>query len=99
MASLLIEESVGDNTMMSIVSTELELVVAGATTSETPSDFGRCGPGTGMGFLGDVYTPQCAAHDAAVRGAEASGESKVMSHIKALPLLPAAIGSYFQARL
>jgi hypothetical protein len=84
--------------MMSIVSAELATVVAGATTSATPADFGRCGPGDGMTFLGDVRTEQCAAHDAAVRGAQANGDSKVMSHLKALPLLPAAIGSYFEAR-
>lgn len=84
--------------MLSIERTELAQIVAGATTSGTPEDFGRCGPGTGMGFLGDVYTKECAAHDAAVRGAQANGESKVMSHIKALPLLPAAIGSYIGAR-
>jgi hypothetical protein len=85
--------------MMSIVTTEqLASVVGGATTSGSPSDFGRCGPGSGWGFLGNVKTDACAAHDAAVRGAQASGESKVMSHIKALPLLPAAIGSYLDAR-
>lgn len=84
--------------MMSIVTTELAMVVGGVTTSATPADFGRCGPGTGMQFLGDVRTSECAAHDAAVRGAQANGESKVMSHLKALPLLPAAIGSYFGAR-
>ncbi len=84
--------------MMSIEPSALDLVVAGATTSGTPADFGRCGPGTGMGFLGNVYTPECAAHDAAVRGAQANGESKIMSHIKALPLLPAAVGSYLQVR-
>ncbi|MGE0397087.1 MAG: hypothetical protein AB7T06_10240 [Kofleriaceae bacterium] len=72
--------------------------MAGATTTGTPDNFGRCGPGDGMSFLGDVYTKECAAHDAAVRSAQANGESKVMSHIKALPLLPAAIGSYFGAR-
>lgn len=85
--------------MMSIVScAELAAVVAGATTSATAADFGRCGPGSGWSFLGDVRTPQCEAHDAAVRGAQAGGESKIMSHLKALPLLPAAIGSYLQAR-
>jgi hypothetical protein len=85
--------------MMSIVSTEqLATVIGGAQTTGTPSDFGRCGPGSGMGFLGDVRTPECAAHDAAVRGAQANGESKIMSHVKALPLLPAAIGSYIGAR-
>ena len=84
--------------MMSIVTAELSTVVAGANTTGTPADFGRCGPGSGMGFLGDVYTPECAAHDSAVRSAQANGESKVMSHVKALPLLPAAIGSYLGAR-
>jgi hypothetical protein len=61
-----------------------------------PSDasYGRCGPGSEWGFLGDVYTPECLAHDAAVRGSQESGTSKPMSHIKALPLLPSAIGSY-----
>ena len=60
--------------------------------------FGRCGPGTQWAWLGDVYTPQCAAHDAAVRGALASGSSHVAAHVKALPLLPAAVGSYVRAR-
>ena len=84
--------------MMSIVTTELANVVAGAAPTAQPADFGRCGPGTGMGFLGNVYTPECAAHDAAVRGSQASGDNKVVSHLKALPLLPAAIGSYIGAR-
>jgi hypothetical protein len=60
--------------------------------------FGRCGPGTQWAWLGNVYTPQCAAHDAAVRGALSSGSSHVAAHWKALPLLPAAIGSYVRAR-
>jgi hypothetical protein len=61
--------------------------------------FGRCGPGTSWRWLGDVYTPECRAHDAAVRGALAQGSSHVMAHLKALPKLPAAIGSYVRARL
>jgi hypothetical protein len=61
--------------------------------------FGRCGPGAQWKLLGNVYTPQCAAHDAAVRGSLANGSSHVMAHVKALPLLPAAVGSYVQARL
>jgi hypothetical protein len=86
--------------MYSMQRAELGRIVAGATTTRAPDDdaFGRCGPGTGMGYLGDVYTTECAAHDAAVRGAQANGDSKIVSHIKALPLLPAAIGSYFGAR-
>ena len=61
-------------------------------------DYGRCGPGSQWKWLGNVYTPQCTAHDKAVRGAIAKGSSHPMAHIKALPLLPAAIGSYFRAR-
>ncbi|HEU0036340.1 MAG TPA: hypothetical protein VFQ53_37260 [Kofleriaceae bacterium] len=69
-------------------------VIGGAA----PSDFGRCGPGTSMGFLGNVYTPECAAHDAAVRGNLANGDSQVVAHAKALPLLPAAAASYVKSR-
>lgn len=85
--------------MMSIVSAELAMVMGGATTTATPSNLGRCGPGSGMAFLGDVRTQPCMDHDLAVRSSQANGDSKVMSHIKALPLLPAAIGSYIGARL
>ena len=67
-----------------------------ATTSD-PS-FGRCGPGSSWKWLGNVYTPQCAAHDAAVRGELAQGTPPWKAHLKALPLLPAAVGSYFRAR-
>jgi len=70
-----------------------------ATITGGADSFGRCGPGSSWGFLGDVYTPQCAAHDASVRGAEASGMSKVLSHLQALPLLPAAAGSWVKAKL
>jgi hypothetical protein len=68
----------------------LSRVTGGA---DDPS-FGRCGPGARWGFLGNVYTPQCAAHDRAVRGGIKTGSSKLMAHVRALPLLPAAIGSY-----
>jgi hypothetical protein len=67
-----------------------------ATTND-PS-FGRCGPGSSWKWLGDVYTPQCEAHDAAVRGELAQGTPRWKAHLKALPLLPEAIGSYFRAR-
>jgi len=60
--------------------------------------FGRCGPGTRWKWLGDVYTPECRAHDAAVRGAIANGSSHLAAHLRALPLLPAAIKSYLRAR-
>lgn len=62
-------------------------------------DFGRCGPGSSWKFLGDVRTCACARHDAAVRGELAKGRSELVAQAKALPLLPAAIGSYIKARL
>lgn len=71
--------------------------VAGAA-GEPASDFGRCGPGSSWKWLGNVYTPQCATHDAKVRNAQANGTSAFMSHVKALPWLPAAVGSYVKAR-
>ena len=72
---------------------------AGAASAQPSSDFGRCGPGSSWKWLGNVYTPACAAHDAAVRGRLASGSSAFMAHAKSLPLLPAAIGSYVRERL
>ena len=78
---------------------DLTTVIGGAAPSGDDNAFGRCGPGTSWKWLGNVYTPECAAHDKAVRGAEAAGESKFMAHLKALPQLPAAVGSYFRARL
>ena len=75
---------------------DLELL-AGVTGGA--DDFGRCGPGSGMKWLGNIHTPQCAAHDAAVRGAEASGSPTWLAHIKALPLLPAAAASWARAKL
>ena len=68
----------------------LQLVSGGANDAS----FGRCGPGARWGFLGNVYTDQCRAHDGAVRGNIKNGSSRFMSHVRALPLLPAAIGSY-----
>jgi hypothetical protein len=61
--------------------------------------FGRCGPGSRWKWLGEVYTPACAAHDAAVRGNLAQGQSRLGAHLRALPKLPAAIGSYVRARV
>jgi hypothetical protein len=76
---------------------DLATVLGGAAGDDNA--FGRCGPGTSWKWLGDVYTPECRAHDAAVRGSIAGGTSPVMAHVKALPKLPAAIGSYARARL
>jgi hypothetical protein len=61
--------------------------------------FGRCGPGNRWSFLGDVRTPQCAAHDQAVRDALQSGSSYIGAQIQALPKLPAAVASYARAKL
>ena len=63
------------------------------------TSFGRCGPASAWPWLGDVRTPECAAHDAAVRGELARGTSPWLAHVKALPKLPAAIGSYVRARV
>jgi len=78
--------------MQSISITDLGDVRGGADS------FGRCGPGSSLPFLGNYYTPECRAHDAAVRSAEAGGDSKFMAHLKALPQFPAAVGSWFRAR-
>jgi hypothetical protein len=72
---------------------------AASASASASSDFGRCGPGSSWSWLGNVYTPECAAHDAAVRGRLASGSSAFMAHAKSLPLLPAAVGSYVRERL
>lgn len=80
-------------TLATIDDADLALVGGGA------DDFGRCGPGSSWKWLGNVYTPACAAHDAAVRGRLANGESAFMAHAKSLPLLPAAVGSYVRERL
>lgn len=78
--------------------TTIDLAELGAVTGGADA-FGRCGPGQGWPFLGNIYTPQCAAHDGAVRGAEQGGSSKLMAHLRALPLLPAAVGSWVKAKL
>ncbi len=70
-----------------------------ATVTGGADDFGRCGPASGWKFLGDIHTPECAAHDASVRGAEAKGTPKVLAHLQALPLLPAAVGSWVKKKL
>lgn len=61
--------------------------------------YGRCGPGNSWKYLGDVRTPECAAHDQAVRSALANGSSYLGAQWQALPKLPAAIGSYVKAKL
>ena len=70
-----------------------------ASTTGGGDSFGRCGPGSSWGFLGNVYTPACKAHDQAVRDAMQSGSSYLGAQIHALPKLPAAIGSYVGATL
>lgn len=74
---------------------DLSYVVGGAGAD--PS-FGRCGPGAGMPYLGDVRTPACARHDALVDRYLAEGSSPAMAHLKAAPALPAAVGSYVGVR-
>ena len=78
----------------------LRAVVGGADPGYAPADDarGRVGPGRGMRFLGDYYTPEALAHDNAVRDAQARGSSGFMAHLRALPLLPAAAASYVRAR-
>jgi len=75
---------------------DLERVRGGADPSDA---FGRCGPGTSWKWLGNVYTPECRAHDAAVRSQEAAGAPKWLAHLRALPELPAAVASYVRAKL
>lgn len=78
----------------------LTAVAAGADPGYNPAEdaLGRAGPGRTWSWLGNYYTPEALAHDQAVRGSLAAGSSRVMAHVKALPLLPAAVGSYFRAR-
>jgi hypothetical protein len=76
-----------------IEASDLATVVGGEATTD---NLGRCGPGDDLQFLGDVRTPECLAHDLAVRDGDPNGTPTVWSHIKALPLLPAAVGSYFR---
>ena len=61
--------------------------------------FGRCGPGDQFqGVLGNIYTPQCKAHDQAVRDWMTKGSSYYAAQVHALPQLPAAVESYVQKR-
>lgn len=86
--------------------TELDLaslarVVGGSSQpAYNPSDnaLGRVGPGRGMGFLGNYYTPEAFAHDRQVRDAIANGSSPFMAHTRALPGLWSAAKSYVRAR-
>jgi hypothetical protein len=79
--------------MTELTSHQLDAVAGGADS------FGRCGPGDKFQWLlGNVYTPECMAHDQAVRDATAQGSSYLGAQIKALPKLPAAVGSYFRKR-
>jgi hypothetical protein len=78
----------------------LSRVTGGADPGYDPSNnaFGRAGPGQSWTWLGNYYTPEALAHDRSVRNSIQAGSSKPMAHVKALPLLPAAVGSYFRAR-
>src|SRR5258706_251319 len=62
---------------------ELSSVTGGAPAPTGDNAFGRCGPGTSLKFLGNVYTPQCRAHDAAVRAGEARrvGDAAVVAKL------------------
>jgi hypothetical protein len=79
----------------------LRTVVGGADPGYAPADNarGRVGPGRSLRILGNYYTPEALAHDNAVRDARARGSNKFMAHLRALPKLPAAVGSYARARL
>lgn len=83
---------------------DLARVVGAARTAkpaaiDSAHALGRCGPGDGWKFLGNVYTPQCMAHDMAVRTQEAKGTPHWLAQVEALPKLPAAIGSYVDKKL
>ena len=86
-------DTLDPGSLVSLEAADLALVTGGEDNA-----FGRCGPGTRWKWLGNVYTPECRAHDAAVRGRLANGSSHTMAHLKSLPLLPAAIGSYVRER-
>lgn len=88
-------DALDSSRLASLEAADLSRVGGGAGDA----DFGRCGPGTSWKWLGDVYTPECRAHDASVRGYLANGSSHFMAHARSLPLLPSAIGSYVRERL
>ena len=78
---------------MTLTTAELETVRGGADT------FGRCGPGGAMqGLLGNIYTPECKAHDGAVRSALKQGASYLGAQWQARGLFPAAVRSWFRER-
>ncbi len=89
-------------TAFDVVSEDLLSMVSGGqnTPPYEPDNnaLGRVGPGTDWKWLGNYYTPEAYAHDAAVRDAKASGASSFAAHAGALPKLPAAIGSWFRAK-
>ena len=74
----------------------LSTVCGGADPGYNPADnaLGRVGPGRSMPWLGNYYTPEALAHDKAVR----AGGGGVVAHLRALPVLPGAVRSYFRAR-
>ena len=82
--------SVGE--MTELTSRELSAVHGGEDS------FGRCGPGDSLQFLGNVRTPECLAHDQAVRNAMNNGSSYLGAQMRALPLFPAAAASWFRAK-
>lgn len=79
----------------------LAAIAGGANPGYEPSNnaLGRAGPGTRWSWLGNYYTPEALAHDKAVRANLARGTGRVMAQVEALPKLPAAIESYFRARI
>ncbi|HEY5928341.1 MAG TPA: hypothetical protein VIV11_41925 [Kofleriaceae bacterium] len=78
--------------MTELTSHQLARVVGGEDS------FGRCGPGSSLAFLGNVRTPECLAHDQAVRNHLNNGSSYLGAQIKALPQFPAAAASWFRAK-
>jgi hypothetical protein len=89
--------------MQSLDVRQLAHVRGGADVGQPPDpsnpSFGRCGPGTDMKFLGNVYTPECTAHDQAVHDAQGKGAPYWLANVEALPKLPGAVYSYFRARI
>lgn len=79
--------------MLPTIPTDVLVGVIGGNATNEPA-FGRCGPADRWKVLGNVYTPQCLAHDTVVRNARAAGASRIGAQLAGLPLLPAAIGSY-----
>lgn len=88
------------NTFVTLFDGQLTSVHGGQDQgSQQIPALGRCGPADRWRFLGDVYTPECLAHDRAVRQNLDAGSNTFMAHLRALPQLPAAVGSYVRARV